>query len=92
MRPSITMEELNAVLFSVPWVHRPPLPALDSDMDVDERLEIVAEIDERGLPETIKGLFEAARVPGLGHDNLLAILAGLEYYHLPALIDFHKGE
>lgn len=54
---------------------------------IDEMLEIAAEEDERGPTDTIKCLLEALRVRRADDDTACAILAALEYYHLPTLVD-----
>jgi hypothetical protein len=69
-------------------MHTPTtLPALGAGLDLDELLEIAAEFDERGPLATIKGLLEGLRVRHQGDDTTLAILAAVEHYHLPMLLD-----
>jgi hypothetical protein len=60
-------------------------------MGTDELLEIASETDERGPLASIAGLLEALRVRHSGDDTTLAILAAVEHYHLPILIDRAKG-
>ena len=58
-----------------------------SALHVDELLGIAAESDERGPLEAIRGLLEALRVRHEVDDTTLAILAAVEHFHLPALLE-----
>ncbi len=82
MHTTITIEELDAVLIAAPI----KLPALDASIDKDALLELAAETDERGPLATIKGLLEGLRVRHTD-DMTTSILAAVEHYHLPMLLD-----
>lgn len=88
MNSPITLASLDAVL-TAPAVRC--IPTLDADIDTDELLEIAAEMDERGPMATIVGMLEALRMRHAGDETTLAILAGVQFYHLPMLADSLKG-
>jgi len=83
MQNLISMNELDAVLAGPAL----KLPALD----LDELLEIAAECDERGPLATVNGLLEALRMRHSDDETTCVILAALERYHLPALLDAARG-
>lgn len=83
MHAPLTLDALDAALTATPVT----LPVLDASMDLDELLEIAAETDERGPLATIKGLLEGLRMRHAGDDATLAVLAAVEHYHLPMLLD-----
>ena len=60
-------------------------------MDLDELLDIAAETDERGPLATICGLLEALRIRNSDDDTTTSILATLQHYHLPMLVDQAMG-
>ena len=78
-----------------PGASRPTLSPItfsdDTDEDLDEMLEIAAEQDERGPLATIECMLEALRVRHGDDDTTLAILAAVQYLHLPDLIDIERG-
>lgn len=87
MTAPLTLSDLDAILDS-PAVALPPLTP---GMDLDELLEIAAETDERGPMATICGLLEALRMRHAGDDTTTSVLAALQHYHLPMLVDQAKG-
>lgn len=88
---TVTLADPDAILDAAPRVPVRSLPALDQSMDIDERLEIASESDKRGPLATIKGLLEALRVRHGDDDTTCAILAAVEHYHMPMLLDRAKG-
>lgn len=88
MNSPITLASLDAVL-TAPAARR--MPRLDADMHEEELLDIAAETDDRGPMATIVGMLEALRAPDLPHATLRAILAGIEFCHLPDLVKSLKG-
>ena len=83
MQAPLAIEELDAALTAATI----KLPALDAGIDMDAMLEIAAETDERGPLATIKGLLEGLRVRHIDDDMRTSILAAVEHYHLPMLLD-----
>lgn len=92
MNPAlVSLDELNAVLGTTRDRHTVKLPPLGLSDDLDELLDIAAEEDERGPLAAITGLLAGLRVRHSDNDTTLAVLAALEHYHLPALLDSAKG-
>ena len=66
------------------------LPKLTAGMDMETMLEAASEMDERGPLASIAGLLGELRLRHASDDTTLAILAAVEHYHLPMLIDHLK--
>lgn len=94
---SVTLAELNALLdASAPA--RPPRWLADlcrigdvRDLDDAELCELASESDPRGPQATLAGLLQSLRIRHARDRVTLAVLAAVEHYHLPALIDALGG-
>ena len=94
----VSMDELlDALLTDAPsaapaapkprWLTELTQRAQVPGMDTAELCEIAAEVDPRGRASTVAGLFEGLALRCQHDDTALAMLAALQHYHLPVMLD-----
>lgn len=95
---TVSMDELlDALLTDAPaaspaapkpaWLTELTQRAQVPGMEAAELCEIAAEVDPRGRASTVAGMFEGLALRCRDDATALAMLAALQHYHLPMLLE-----